>query len=40
MKLKKVAALCSANKAFFLFDENREGGEVRQWLGDGYSIYL
>ena len=40
MKLKKVAALCSANKAFFLFDENREGGEIRQWLGDGYSIYL
>ena len=40
MKLKKVAALCSANKAFFLFDENREGGEIRQWLGDGYSMYL
>lgn len=40
MKLKKVAALCSANKAFFLFDENRESGEIRQWLGDGYSMYL
>lgn len=40
MKLKKVAALCSANKAFFLFDENREGGEIRQWLGDGYSMYI
>ena len=40
MKLKKVAALCNANKAFFLFDENREGGEIRQWLGDGYSMYL
>ena len=40
MKLKKVAALCSAKKAFFLFDENREGGKIRQWLGDGYSMYL
>ena len=40
MKLKKVAALCSANRAFILFDENRKGGEIRQWLGDGYSIYL
>ncbi len=40
MKLKKVAGLCSANKAFFLFDENRESGEIRQWLGDGYAMYL
>lgn len=40
MKLKKVAALCSANKAFHLFDDVREGGEIRQWLGDGYALYL
>jgi len=40
MKLKKVAVLCGANRAFILFDENRGGGEIRQWLGDGYSIYL
>lgn len=40
MKLKKVGALCSANKAFRLFDEMRESGEIRQWLGDGYAMYL
>lgn len=40
MKLKKVAALCSAQKAFHLFDDVREGGEIRQWLGDGYALYL
>ena len=40
MKLKKVAALCSANRAFILFDEVEENGElIRQWLGDGRSAY-
>lgn len=40
MKLKKVAALCAKIGAFYLFDELGEGGEfIRQWLGDGRSIY-
>lgn len=40
MKLKKVAALCAKIGAFYLFDEMEEGGElIRQWLGDGRSIY-
>ena len=40
MKLKKVAALCAKQGAFYLFDELEEGGElIRQWLGDGRSAY-
>ena len=40
MKLKKVAALCAKQGAFYLFDELGEGGElIRQWLGDGRSAY-
>lgn len=40
MKLKKVAALCAKQGAFYLFDEMGEGGElIRQWLGDGRSAY-
>lgn len=40
MKLKKVAALCAKQGAFYLFDELYEGGELaRQWLGDGRSAY-
>ena len=40
MKLKKVAALCAKQGAFYLFDELEEGGElIRQWRGDGRSAY-
>ena len=40
MKLKKVAALCAKQGAFYLFDELGESGElIRQWLGDGRSAY-
>lgn len=39
MKLKKVAALCSRQGAFYLYDKISEGGEIRQWLGDGWAIY-
>lgn len=40
MKLKKVAALCAKQGAFYLFDEVGGGGElIRQWLGDGHSAY-
>ena len=40
MKLKKVAALCAKQGAFYLFDEVEESGElIRQWLGDGRSAY-
>ena len=40
MKLKKVAAICAKQGAFYLFDELEEGGElIRQWLGDGRSAY-
>lgn len=39
MKLKKVAAICSRQGVFRLCDEVREGGEVRQWLGDGVALY-
>lgn len=39
MKLKKVAALCSKTGIFYLFDKISEGGEIRQWLGDGRAIY-
>ena len=40
MKLKKVAALCSRQGAFYLYDQISESGEIRQWLGDGQAIYL
>lgn len=40
MKMKKVAALCAKQGAFYLFDELEEGGAlIRQWLGDGRSAY-
>lgn len=39
MKLKKVAAICSKQGAFHLYDKISDGGEVRQWLGDGRAIY-
>lgn len=40
MKLKKVAAICAKQGAFYLFDEVGGGGEfIRQWLGDGRSAY-
>lgn len=40
MKLKKVAAICAKQGAFYLFDEVEESGElIRQWLGDGRSAY-
>lgn len=40
MKLKKVAAICAKQGAFYLFDEVKESGElIRQWLGDGRSAY-
>lgn len=40
MKLKKVAAVCAKQGAFYLFDEVGEGGEImRQWLGDGCAAY-
>ena len=40
MKLKKVAAICAKQGAFYLFDEVGGGGELmRQWLGDGRSAY-
>ena len=40
MKLKKVAAICAKQGAYYLFDEVEENGElIRQWLGDGRSAY-
>lgn len=40
MKLKKVAALCARQGAFYLLDEVDGDGELmRQWLGDGRSAY-
>lgn len=40
MKLKKVAAICAKQGAYYLFDEVEESGElIRQWLGDGRSAY-
>ena len=40
MKLKKVAALCARQGAFYLLDEVGGDGELmRQWLGDGRSAY-
>lgn len=40
MKLKKVAALCSRQGVFHLYDEVDDDGElVRQWLGDYGAIY-
>lgn len=39
MKLKKVAALCSSNRVFRLYDQVDAQGVAVQWLGDGNAIY-
>ena len=39
MKLKKVAAICKRAGVFHLYDEHKESGEFRQWLGDGCAVY-
>lgn len=40
MKLKRVAAICSKEGIFCLFNQTDEEGEiVRQWLGTGNAVY-
>ena len=39
MKLKKVIHLCHQEKTFRLFDKIGKGGEIVQWLSDGFAAY-
>ena len=40
MKLKKVLSICKANGLYYLYDRIDRSGEITQWLGDGYAIYM
>ena len=39
MKLKNVAEICKRAGVFYLYDEHKESGEFRQWLGDRCAVY-
>lgn len=39
MKIKKVAALCSKSKVFYLCNVIDKTGVITQWLGDGVALY-